>query len=235
MDVHKPKPWRGWREFLKEVGTIVLGVLIALGAEQAVEQLHWAREVRSARAGLTTEIGHDDRALAFRVAAEPCIARRLAALEGVIEKTAKRESVPQLGPVIPDIGNALNNSVWENYRAAQTLTHLDEQEQGYLGTYYMQIGNLRQFLNDETNTWEVLRVLQGDPARLGPLDVAGLRVAIQHARFDNQLIADIAAAQLTTSRRLHITPPTPNAARLWLVCGPLPMLGASPSPGPTAP
>ena len=27
MDVHKPKPWHGWREFLKEYGIIVLGVV----------------------------------------------------------------------------------------------------------------------------------------------------------------------------------------------------------------
>jgi len=32
VDIHKPRPWRGWREFAKEVGTIVLGVLIAIGA-----------------------------------------------------------------------------------------------------------------------------------------------------------------------------------------------------------
>jgi hypothetical protein len=42
MEVHKPKrPIRAWREFLKEVGIIVLGVLIALGAEQSVEWLNW--------------------------------------------------------------------------------------------------------------------------------------------------------------------------------------------------
>jgi hypothetical protein len=40
MDIHKPKPWHGVREVLKEVGTIVVSVLIALGAEQAVEAIH---------------------------------------------------------------------------------------------------------------------------------------------------------------------------------------------------
>jgi hypothetical protein len=30
MDLHKPKPIHNWREFLKEVGTIVLGVGIGL-------------------------------------------------------------------------------------------------------------------------------------------------------------------------------------------------------------
>ena len=34
MDIHKPKPWHGWREFLKVYATIVIGVLTALAAEQ---------------------------------------------------------------------------------------------------------------------------------------------------------------------------------------------------------
>ena len=56
MDIHKPKPWRGLREFLKEIGTIVIGVLIALGGEQAVERLHRGAEVREAREALREEI-----------------------------------------------------------------------------------------------------------------------------------------------------------------------------------
>jgi imidazolonepropionase-like amidohydrolase len=35
MEIHKPKPIHNWREFLKEVGIIVLGVSIAVVAEQA--------------------------------------------------------------------------------------------------------------------------------------------------------------------------------------------------------
>ena len=41
MHFHLPKPLHGWREFAGEVGIIVLGVLIALGAEQLVEAAHW--------------------------------------------------------------------------------------------------------------------------------------------------------------------------------------------------
>jgi len=40
MHFHLPKPLHGWREFAGEVGIIVLGVLIALGAEQALETVH---------------------------------------------------------------------------------------------------------------------------------------------------------------------------------------------------
>jgi hypothetical protein len=224
MDSHKPKRWHGWREFGKEVATIVLGVLIAIGAEQVVEQLHWAHEVRDARAALAGEMVHSNGHLAFRVAAEPCIVRRLDALEAVIEDAARREPTPRLGVIIPDIGNALNDNVWTNYRAAQTLTHFDVRSQAEFSAYYLQISSLRGFLADETISWAVLRVLQGDPSRLGPVDIAGLRVALQHARFDNRLIAAIAADELDTAKRLNIGAPGPDDERLKDVCGPLPVL-----------
>jgi hypothetical protein len=37
MEIHKPKAAHNVREFLIEIGTIVCGILIALGLEQAVE------------------------------------------------------------------------------------------------------------------------------------------------------------------------------------------------------
>lgn len=65
MDIHKPKPWHGLREFLKEFGTIVLGVLVALGAEQAVEAAHRYGEVREVREALRQEIQENASILAF--------------------------------------------------------------------------------------------------------------------------------------------------------------------------
>ena len=59
MDIHKPKPWHGWREFLKEYAIIVVGVLTALAAEQVVDWLHWrqqgGRRAPGARRGLRAD------------------------------------------------------------------------------------------------------------------------------------------------------------------------------------
>ena len=52
MDIHKPKPWHGWREFLKEYAIIVVGVLTALAAEQVVERVRWMERVDAAEARL---------------------------------------------------------------------------------------------------------------------------------------------------------------------------------------
>jgi len=50
VEIHKPKAVHGWRELLKEIGIIVIGVVIALGAEQAVDAIHWMHQVDAGEA-----------------------------------------------------------------------------------------------------------------------------------------------------------------------------------------
>ena len=77
MEVHRPKPVHHWREFLKEVGIIVLGVLIALSAEQSVEWLTWRAKADQAQ----TQLRHDAAGILDdmleRLAIQPCQDRRL--------------------------------------------------------------------------------------------------------------------------------------------------------------
>ena len=59
MEIHKPKPWHGWREFLKEYLIIVAGVLTALALEQFVDGLHWRHKVDQAERNMRVEAGRD--------------------------------------------------------------------------------------------------------------------------------------------------------------------------------
>ena len=56
MHFHLPRPLHGWREFAGEVGIIVLGVLIALGAEQVLSSIHDRSEARHARDNVVYEV-----------------------------------------------------------------------------------------------------------------------------------------------------------------------------------
>jgi hypothetical protein len=60
MNMKLPKPLRGWREFWGEVGIIVLGVLIALGAQQLVENIHAGIEMRRAEAAMRLELAENN-------------------------------------------------------------------------------------------------------------------------------------------------------------------------------
>ena len=72
-----PKPLHGWRELLGEVGIIVLGVLIALAAEQVVETIHMRSETDEARASMSDELGNDRARWEVTHSEYPCLVKRL--------------------------------------------------------------------------------------------------------------------------------------------------------------
>ncbi|THD72127.1 hypothetical protein [Phenylobacterium sp.] len=144
MEVHKPKPIHGWREFAKEVGIIVLGVLIALGAEQTVEMLHWQSAVAAGREALYREIAFDDGYFRDRVSLAPCMDRRIAAVTNLLDAAAAGRQPNGLGP--PSFigpGRLTLQAQWNAEQASQTLTHFPRAERAKLGVWYDQFQSMR--------------------------------------------------------------------------------------------
>jgi len=123
MHVHLPKPLHGWRAFFGEIGVIVVGVLIALAAEQAVEWFHWRSEARDFREALDQEAALNLGNLTFHQMQVKCIARRLGELDKVLAQSADGRPVQlaaKIGIPIEPIGGT---SVWES-KDAQVVEHL---------------------------------------------------------------------------------------------------------------
>jgi hypothetical protein len=60
MEIHAPeKPIHSWREFAIHLGTVTVGILIALALDGAVEWNHHRHLVREARENLASEIAHN--------------------------------------------------------------------------------------------------------------------------------------------------------------------------------
>src|SRR3954468_23738028 len=99
MHVHLPKPLHGWREFAGEVGIIVLGVGIALAAEQVLEAAHWRQIVAAEDRALAEEVQSNDGVLIARVMMQPCVDRRLAELTEVFRRHDAGEPLGLSGPI----------------------------------------------------------------------------------------------------------------------------------------
>jgi hypothetical protein len=124
LDIHKPKPWHGWREFLKEYLIIVIGVLTALGAEQGVETLHWNHRVTETRVQLNQELGADAGSSLRWLINAPCLDAQLAALTRAVAE-ARRTGVyhapaQRYAPTLVQF----TNDAWLNARSLQVADHL---------------------------------------------------------------------------------------------------------------
>jgi hypothetical protein len=122
LDIHKPKPWHGVREFLKEYVIIVVGVLTALGAEQGVEWLHWRHEVAQAHADLKDEVEVNARWFRYSTVEDACLLGRLPEYAAWAKGGAKPAFIGVA--TFPVTGE----SVWDIVKASQVVTHMPLQE-----------------------------------------------------------------------------------------------------------
>ncbi|RAK58591.1 hypothetical protein DJ021_01665 [Phenylobacterium hankyongense] len=211
MEIHKPKAVHGWRELLTEIGIIVIGVLIALAAEQLVEWGRWHEKIGIGRDAIHKEIATNGTYYAFRVTTAPCIVRRLNQLAAVTEQLALHRRPEPIRFAGLHIGNLIIDNAWQAERAEQTLTHFPRAELDRLSQFYAQQEDIRLWVEREEETWATLRMLEGDPGRLGPADISALRNALQQARNLNFLLALNSKVELDQAQSLGVAIPLPRA------------------------
>jgi len=108
-----PKPLHGWRDFVGEVGIIVLGVLIALGAQQVVETMQTHQRIKETRAALDAELSRNVAAFEWRVSQRRCLRSRVDELDRWATAMAAGEVVALKKEITPPRYFALNKTVWQ--------------------------------------------------------------------------------------------------------------------------
>ena len=123
MHFHLPKPLHGWREFAGEVGIIVVGVLIALSAEQVVEQWHWRHEVGATVGQLDSELHSDVRSAYSWLVIAPCVDRQLEAIDSALASARQTGRLAPTSPLTPSL-EVFTEDSWLNARALQVADHI---------------------------------------------------------------------------------------------------------------
>ncbi|MBA2590610.1 MAG: hypothetical protein H0U98_18515 [Alphaproteobacteria bacterium] len=219
MDIHKPKPIHSWRELLKEVGTIVLGVCIALGAEQAVEYFHWRHEVELGRKAIAGEIATHNEWYRFRIAIAPCIDRRMDEAQAILLALENKERPNGFTAFHSHgAGAPLSASEWESERASQALVHFPRQELALMSQYYAQIPTFRDWMGEEAATWSKMSGLRNLPAGLTASDMLRLRGDLDRARSIEFLILGNAQRNLRFAGQLGISGGAPEHGQVEAFC-----------------
>lgn len=195
MDIHRPKAAHSFREFLVEIGTIVCGILIALGLEQAIEAWHWHEVVGEEREALRDELGHLRAAMTARFELDPCYVGRLAEVKEIIRR--HDESLP-LGIVGP-VGRALYppapRPLWEMAVADQSLSHMKLSEKRRFTDAYDWVPVYEGVTDDERTAWRVLQSLN-HAEKLTAADWSKVRDAYEQASANRAILANSASGWL---------------------------------------
>jgi hypothetical protein len=139
MEIHKPKAAHSLREFAIEIGTIICGILIALGLEQAVERAHVDREVSETREALREEIAQN----AGWALASEAEYRCLDVASDQWIAWAKGGKRPVRAGVLWRIPNS---AVWDASKSGPVM-HMPVAERLRFAAYYEHVANFRDNLS----------------------------------------------------------------------------------------
>jgi hypothetical protein len=208
MHFHLPKPLHGWRDFIGEVGIIVIGVLIALGAEQIVERIVWREQVRQAETSMTQELSDDDGPQAYeRLALQPCIIRQLDRAEQAL--IAERDRHVAFVPTAlwtPPF-HTWDDNAWRAAVSSQATSHMSTERMYAWSNPYALTADMNEGAVRESQDWAELERIATLPAH--PSDVGRERImaALARARQDNRFLVFMSKVFLGSSEAAGVRVP----------------------------
>jgi hypothetical protein len=156
---HHPHPMHNWPEFLREIGVVVIGVLLALSAEQVAEAFHWRHEVEVEREALRSEVRTNLSTAAYRQSEQGCIDARLAQIAEVFRRHARGQALGLKRQVArPPLWVATTGS-WDIAVSGQALGHMPQKEKLAFSDAFNSFKSFGRLRGEEDADWRKLALL----------------------------------------------------------------------------
>jgi hypothetical protein len=198
MEIHKPKPVHNWRELLTEIGVIVVGIAVALTAEQLVESVHWQNKIRDARRAMAIELRDDDGPQAYiRIAVEGCRNKQLDVIRSAIVGKATRTEVERLTSEVVQANVTWDSVGWNTLQTSDVASHLSPEELRSWSVPYVRIPSLENVNLQESRDVVALQPSGLTDEVLTVNEVDTMLAAIKRLQDDNRLMAMYSAKLLS--------------------------------------
>ena len=217
MHFHLPKPLHGWRAFVGEVAVIVLGVLVALFAQQLVQTLNDRSAAQEARDNIRAELAVNIGRMQSADARTACKDRRLGEIAQFIGDARQGRSlagVTWIGrPPVWD----MQNTRWQSAAGSGRSSLFQGNEQAAIADLYSLMLDYQAEERVEQEAWAKLRGLAGLESLSEARD-ASLTDALQQARY-SQWLLNIYSKQAQDAARglgIHGIPVPPSLSPLCI-------------------
>jgi hypothetical protein len=216
VEVHKAKPIHNWREFITEVATIILGVLIALGAEELVEEQHWRHEVAIVEDSLDDELSDALFSAQERLKMVDCQQRAL----GRLAQLGRQGSSD---PVIPDTplsrARLWGSASWEAAVGSGAIAHMPHDRRNAYAELFSFVRSLRDWNSREVELWATINAYHAAPPTTAD-SRERFQLAVSQLKSLTTLIG-LASRQLIDAARplnIHLRPEDAASLRQPLQC-----------------
>lgn len=153
MRFNLPTPLNGWRKFAGEVGIIVVGVLVALGAQQIVENWQSDSRARASIAAVDAELAVNAGVFEERTLQQSCEERRLSEMSAIISAARTTRRLPRIAGIGKSIARPTQRGAWEEAQNSEVLDRWPRQDRITAAIIYSQQLPSDTFTSGEARQW----------------------------------------------------------------------------------
>lgn len=201
-DVAKAKARGAFPKYLREVGTIVLGVLIALIVGEVANAVRERVEAQRSMAAVRSDMMDNSSSFELTAPWGDCALRRLDALSAELALVRKTGRLRDIGEVGGLFGTTYRSGSWDSAVANRDTLFLDPARVADL-TDYHEVLSLLRVNRDEINLgWARLGVMSHAAGRMDDNTFSSLNQTIAELRYRTKFSMLAARLSLDGHRRL---------------------------------
>jgi hypothetical protein len=136
-------------KFAREVGSVVLGVLIALGIGEIADNLRWKYRARASTELIDAELARNAASFEERAMLQPCIERRIDELQGIVAGARRSGQLPDVGSIGRMPVRGIETAAWEEAVSSGTIVHMNSRQRSGLASMYPLIQTYNAQLDEE--------------------------------------------------------------------------------------
>lgn len=194
------------RGFVREVGIIVLGVLIALAIGEAADAGRRQARVAQTRERIDAELRRNLGVFEERALMAPCLATRVAALEALLKAARRTGEIPDIGPIGGSAVRPVTASAWELAVGSGVTLDMPVAEVTELAMAYNSMAPAVDDMFREWQAWGRLRALEGAPGRISDDLLAGMLEALSDVERGSRMNAAVAEQNAAAFRARGLRP-----------------------------
>ncbi|WP_152569560.1 MULTISPECIES: hypothetical protein [Sphingomonas] len=154
------------RKFAREVGSVVLGVLIALLIGEVADWVRWQIRLRDGLQAMSGELSGNRFNFVERRLEQKCIESRLISIGKVLDRARQTGSLPAIGTIGFPAVRPSESTAFEVAKSEGLPLHMDRQRARDLAMLYVQMDAYNSAVSSEQNSWKTLQLLSGSERKV---------------------------------------------------------------------